>query len=221
VPFGWFDRKPEPQPVVDAEPSDHDEPVIPPELAIQQLRLRRKELALLKRALIERQREVRAAYTDKTRKPGFLVTMMPSKEQTLWRKANRRSLAGQLRPLEQQRQQVETELTRVDLALLQLQSSTRAVPARDPTPVPPERKRAPTKLDSTSAQPATASGASDAAAPSDEWRRVQMQLAGWRLDDVQPDDGVQVVPLSGRGVPRWFADAGELDAFLASATVDE
>jgi hypothetical protein len=68
VPFGWFDRKPEPQPV-DAEPSDHDEPVIQPELAIQQLRLRRKELALLKRALIERMGSTAAVTLGSCRSP--------------------------------------------------------------------------------------------------------------------------------------------------------
>jgi hypothetical protein len=111
MPFGWFEKK-----------APQKQAPEPRTMSVQQLRLRRKELALLKKSLIEQQRQIRAAYTEQIRKPSFSVRIMMSKGQTQVHKRQRRTLATQLKPLEQQRQAVEAELAQIELALLRLQA---------------------------------------------------------------------------------------------------
>lgn len=94
-------------------------------IAIKELKLKKKEYALVKREISQYQKQIRADYTDSVRQRGskfrggggigsFVRTV-----QTLSRDADRRSLAQELAPLEQQKNAAESMINAIDRATLQ------------------------------------------------------------------------------------------------------
>ena len=98
--------------------------------AIRELKAKKKELSLSKRAIMQKQREIRAAYTDLVRRRGskFIggssVGRIIRTFQTMNRDAARRQLANELAPLEQQRSRIEAWSMAIDSVIIQLQGCT-------------------------------------------------------------------------------------------------
>jgi hypothetical protein len=98
-------------------------------VAIRELRVRKKELSLSKRAIMQQQREIRAAYTNLVRQRGSKVIgggavgRLVRTFQTMNRDAARRQLAKELAPLEQQRSEIEACIVAIDSVIIQLQGS--------------------------------------------------------------------------------------------------
>ncbi|MEG3833841.1 hypothetical protein [Microcoleus sp. Z1_C3] len=96
-------------------------------LAIKALKLKKKEYALVKRELTQQQKMIRAEYTDKVRQQGSKVRgggslgSLARTFQTANRDADRRALAKQLAPLEEQKNAVDAVITAIDQAILQLE----------------------------------------------------------------------------------------------------
>lgn len=96
-------------------------------LAIKQLRAIKKSLQLQKRAVMQQQREIRAAYTEAIRQRGskFIgggtIGRVIRAFQTYGRDAARRQLAEELAPLEHQRSVIDSNILQVDAAILQAQ----------------------------------------------------------------------------------------------------
>lgn len=96
-------------------------------LAIKELKLKKKELALAKKQVTEQQREIRAAYTEKTRhrmprmRGGGEFGRIIRAAQSSSHAADRQHLAKQLAPLEKQRDQLESLITTVDTVILKLE----------------------------------------------------------------------------------------------------
>jgi hypothetical protein len=96
-------------------------------LAIRELRAKKKEISLTKRAIMQEQREIRAAYTNLVRRRGskFIgggsVGGIVRAFQTWNRDAARSQLATELAPLEQQRSRIETWIMAIDSVIIQLQ----------------------------------------------------------------------------------------------------
>jgi hypothetical protein len=95
-------------------------------IAIKELKLKKKEYALVKREISQKQKQIRAEYTDNVRQRGskfrggggigsFVRTV-----QTISRDADRRSLAQELAPLEQQKNTVDAMINAIDGAILQV-----------------------------------------------------------------------------------------------------
>lgn len=96
-------------------------------LAIKELKLKKKEYSLVKREISQQQKQIRAEYTDRVRQRGskfrgggnigrFVRTV-----QTINRDADRRSLAQELMPLEQQKQSIETVINAIEQAILKIE----------------------------------------------------------------------------------------------------
>jgi len=96
--------------------------------ALKELRLKKKEYALAKRDISQRQKLIRAEYTDTVRRRGskfrgggglgsFIRTV-----QTFSRDAERSALAQQLAPLERQKFSVDAIINGIDQAILQIES---------------------------------------------------------------------------------------------------
>jgi hypothetical protein len=96
-------------------------------IAIKELKLKKKEYALAKREISQNQKQIRAEYTDSVRQRGskfrggggigsFVRTV-----QTISRDADRRSLAQEIAPLEQQKNTVESIINAIDRAILQIE----------------------------------------------------------------------------------------------------
>lgn len=96
-------------------------------LVIKELKLKKKEYALVKREISQSQKQIRADYTDRVRQRGskfrgggsigrFVRTV-----QTINRDADRRTLAQELAPLEQQKNGVEGIINAIDQAILQVE----------------------------------------------------------------------------------------------------
>jgi hypothetical protein len=96
-------------------------------IAIKELKLKKKEYALAKREISQTQKQIRAEYTDSVRQRGskfrggggigsFVRTV-----QTISRDADRRNLAQELAPLEQQKNAVESMINAIDRATLQIE----------------------------------------------------------------------------------------------------
>jgi hypothetical protein len=96
-------------------------------IAIKELKLKKKEYALVKREISQNQKQIRAEYTDSVRQRGskcrggggigsFVRTV-----QTISRDADRRILAQELAPLEQQKNTVESTINAIDRAILQIE----------------------------------------------------------------------------------------------------
>jgi hypothetical protein len=98
-------------------------------IAIKELKLKKKEYALVKREISQQQKQIRAEYTDKVRQRGskfrgggsiggFVRTV-----QTINRDADRRTLAQELAPLEQQKNAVDAMINTIDQTILQVEKS--------------------------------------------------------------------------------------------------
>lgn len=96
--------------------------------ALKELKLKKKEYALAKRDISQRQKLIRAEYTDTVRRRGskfrgggglgsFIRTV-----QTFSRDAERSALAQQLAPLERQKNSVDAIINGIDQAILQIES---------------------------------------------------------------------------------------------------
>jgi hypothetical protein len=96
-------------------------------IAIKELRLKKKEYALVKREISQQQKQIRAEYTDQVRQRGSKfrgggsVGRLIRTVQTINRDADRRSLAQELAPLEQQKNGVEAVITAIDQTILQVE----------------------------------------------------------------------------------------------------
>jgi hypothetical protein len=96
-------------------------------IAIKELKLKKKEYALVKREISQKQKQIRAEYTDnvcqrgsKFRGGGGIGSFVRT-VQTISRDADRRSLAQELSPLEQQKNTVEAMMNAIDRAILQVE----------------------------------------------------------------------------------------------------
>jgi hypothetical protein len=96
-------------------------------IAIKELKLKKKEYALVKREISQQQKQIRAEYTDQVRQRGSKfrgggsVGRLVRTVQTINRDADRRSLAQELAPLEQQKNAVEVVITAIDQKILQVE----------------------------------------------------------------------------------------------------
>ncbi len=96
-------------------------------IAIKELKLKKKEYALVKREITQRQKQIRAEYTDSVRQRGSKfrgggsIGRLVRTVQTINRDADRRTLAQELAPLEQQKNGVEAIINAIDQAILQVE----------------------------------------------------------------------------------------------------
>ena len=96
-------------------------------IAIKELKLKKKEYALAKREISQQQKQIRAEYTDAVRQRGskFIgggnIGRIVRTVQTINRDADRRALAQQLAPLEQQKNAIDTVINAIDQAILQVE----------------------------------------------------------------------------------------------------
>jgi len=96
-------------------------------IAIKELKLKKKEYALAKREISQQQKQIRAEYTDAVRQRGskFIgggnIGRIVRTVQTINRDADRRALAQQLAPLEQQKNAIDTVVNAIDQAILQVE----------------------------------------------------------------------------------------------------
>jgi len=96
-------------------------------IAIKELKLKKKEYALVKREISQQQKQIRAEYTDQVRQRGSKfrgggsVGRLVRTVQTINRDADRRSLAQELAPLEQQKNAVEAVITAIDQKILRVE----------------------------------------------------------------------------------------------------
>ena len=94
-------------------------------IAIKELKLKKKEYALVKRTIYQNQKQIRADYTDRVRQRGskFIgggsIGRFVRTVQTINRDDERRILAQQLSPLEQQKNTIDRIITAIDQAVLQ------------------------------------------------------------------------------------------------------
>lgn len=95
-------------------------------IVIKELKLKKKEYALVKRELTQNQKQIRAEYTDKVRQRGSKfrgvgsIGRLMRTVQTVNRDADRRTLAQQLAPLEQQKNAVDAIVNAIDQTILRL-----------------------------------------------------------------------------------------------------
>jgi len=107
--------------------SIHVSNVAEAKLALSELRTKKKELALAKRAAIQEQRQIRAGYTSAVRQRGskFVgggsIGRIARGLQTASRDATRRQLANALAPLEDRRSGIDARILALDAAIVQLQ----------------------------------------------------------------------------------------------------
>jgi hypothetical protein len=96
-------------------------------IAIKELKLKKKEYTLIKREISQNQKQIRAEYTDQVRQRGskfrgggsigsFVRTV-----QTINRDSQRRTLAQELAPLEQQKNAIESIINKIDQMILQVE----------------------------------------------------------------------------------------------------
>jgi hypothetical protein len=96
-------------------------------IAIKELKLKKREYALVKREISQKQKSVRAEYTNSIRQKGskFIggggLGRLVRTVQTISRDADRRTLAQELAPLEQQKNAIEGIVNSIDQAILQLE----------------------------------------------------------------------------------------------------
>lgn len=96
-------------------------------IAIKELKLKKKEYALIKREIIQQQKQIRAEYTDRVRQRGSkfrgggTIGSVIRTVQTINRDADRRTLAQELLPLEQQKDAVESAINRIDQIILKIE----------------------------------------------------------------------------------------------------
>jgi hypothetical protein len=96
-------------------------------IAIKELKLKKKEYALVKRKISQSQKQIRAEYTHNVRQRGSKfrgsgsIGRLIRTVQTINRDADRRTLAQELAPLEHQKSAVEATLNAIDQAIVQLE----------------------------------------------------------------------------------------------------
>jgi hypothetical protein len=96
-------------------------------IAIKELKLKKKEYALVKREISQTQKQIRAEYTDNVRQRGSKfrgggsIGSIVRTVQTINRDLDRRTLAQELAPLEQQKNAVESIINAIDRAILQVE----------------------------------------------------------------------------------------------------
>jgi hypothetical protein len=96
-------------------------------IAIKELKLKKKEYALVKREITQRQKQIRAEYTDSVRQRGSKfsgggsIGRLVRTVQTINRDTDRRTLAQELAPLEEQKNAVEAITNEIDQAILQVE----------------------------------------------------------------------------------------------------
>ena len=96
-------------------------------IAIKELKLKKKEYALVKREISQQQKQIRAEYTDQVRQRGSKfrgggnVGRLVRTIQTINRDSDRRSLAQDLAPLEQQKNTIEAVINAIDQTILQVE----------------------------------------------------------------------------------------------------
>jgi hypothetical protein len=96
-------------------------------IAIKELKLKKKEYSLTKREISQSQKHIRAEYTDRVRQRGskFIgggnIGRLVRTVQTINRDADRRTLAEQLAPLEQQKNAVEAIINAIEQTILQVE----------------------------------------------------------------------------------------------------
>ena len=97
-------------------------------IALKELKLKRKEYSLLKRQINEREREIRAQYTDQTRRQGSMMRggggfgKFIRGIESISRDSQRANLAKALAPLEKQKSQVDSMLQTFDSVILQVET---------------------------------------------------------------------------------------------------
>jgi|HubBroStandDraft_4_1064222.scaffolds.fasta_scaffold302442_2 hypothetical protein len=103
--------------------------IIEAKLALIELRIVKKQLALAKRLVMKDKREIRAAYTDYVRRRGSkaigggTIGRIFRIVQTVNRDMKKVQLANALAPREEQQSRLETMITSVDFAILQVQKA--------------------------------------------------------------------------------------------------
>ncbi len=97
-------------------------------LALKELKLKKKEFGLQKRGVNERQKKIRASYTEEVRNRGSMIRggggvgKLFRVVQTISRDSKRAQLASELAPLEQEKQGIESIIRAIDSAILQVES---------------------------------------------------------------------------------------------------
>jgi cobalamin biosynthesis Co2+ chelatase CbiK len=96
-------------------------------IAIKELKLKKREYALVKREISQKQKSIRAEYTNSVRQKGSKFIggggfgNLVRTVQTISRDADRRTLAQELAPLEQQKNAIEGIVNAIEQAILQLE----------------------------------------------------------------------------------------------------
>ena len=96
-------------------------------IAIKELKIKKREYALAKREISQQQKQIRANYTEKVRQRGSKfrgggsVGRFVRTVQTINRDTDRRILAQELAPLEQQKTAVDVIINAIDQAILQVE----------------------------------------------------------------------------------------------------
>jgi cobalamin biosynthesis Co2+ chelatase CbiK len=96
-------------------------------IAIKELKLKKREYALVKREISQKQKSIRAEYTNSVRQKGSKFIggggfgRLVRTVQTISRDADRRTLAQELAPLEQQKNAIEGIVNAIEQATLQLE----------------------------------------------------------------------------------------------------
>ncbi len=106
----------------------HVNSVAEAKIALKQLRLRKREIGTAMKSIMEQQREIRAAYTDKVRHRGSKIRggggvgRFIRAVQTSSRDADRKNLAKNLAPYEERRTQLERMASVIDRAIIQIEN---------------------------------------------------------------------------------------------------
>jgi len=97
-------------------------------LALKELKLKKKEYGLLKRSVNEREKGIRATYTEEVRTQGSMMRggggfgRFVRGIQAVSRDGKRSQLANALAPLEAEKQDIEAMLGAIDSAILQVEA---------------------------------------------------------------------------------------------------
>jgi hypothetical protein len=98
-------------------------------IALKELKIKRKEFGLKKRAISDQQRAIRANYTDEVRNRGSMmrggggIGKIFRTIQTISRDGRRSRLAHELAPLETKKQEIEAVLRAIDSVIVQLEAN--------------------------------------------------------------------------------------------------
>lgn len=96
-------------------------------LALKEMKLKKKEFGLMKRSVSDRQKEIRAAYTQEVRNRGSMMRgagglgKFVRTIQTISRDSKGAQLAATLAPLEEEKQRIGALMRAIDSAILQVE----------------------------------------------------------------------------------------------------